>query len=350
MRRELLALGMTVSILLSLLAFTQPTSAVLTTVSGTDEVTKPDTMEFETTVEIREDERIPIESFDLVLTTEDGETVTVTFTPDGTIQSIDPADGFVGEDDAINVTELERTIEITRADRNAGYGYGYRSGTDERTNEERSFGYGYGYGYGDGPQPSFGFDIQLDSAAFAPGEYTLHVSLNTDGDDTFASNEKTFDVLSGEQDATVDVDPDTLNKASNGKWVTAYIELPNRNVTDINISTVELEGVPAVDDPKYGFVKDPEIKDRDGDGRDELMVKFPRDEVAERLETGDEVPVTVTGTVDDSTFSATDTIRVIDRGDGPASASSAPDDDRNNARSNGNHNRQGNPNNDHPNA
>jgi hypothetical protein len=41
--------------------------------------------------------------------------------------------------------------------------------------------------------------------------------------------------------AVFDIDPDTLNLRSNIKWVTTYIELPEcYNVTDINVSTVEL--------------------------------------------------------------------------------------------------------------
>jgi hypothetical protein len=56
--------------------------------------------------------------------------------------------------------------------------------------------------------------------------------------------------------------------------------LPNGyNVEDIDISTVELEGIPAIDDPKYGFVTDPVPVDRDVDGIMELMVKFDRSAV-----------------------------------------------------------------------
>lgn len=326
MRRELLTIGMTASILISLLAFTQPTAAVLTTVSGPDEVRHAEPLSFNATVEVREDERIPIQRFNLTFTPADSTgAVTVTFSPDGTVESV-TARGDAS--DHVNTTLLEQSLEINPTNRNADFGYGYLSGTDERTGENRSFGYGYGYGYGDGTQPTYGFDFHLDSAAFAPGEYTVQISLQTDGDtDAFASNAKSFEVLPAQANATVDVDPDTLNKASNGKWVTAYIELADRDVADINISSVELNGVAAVDDPRYGFVADPTFKDRDEDGLAEMMVKFPRDEVADTLEPGDEVTVTVSGTVGDAVFSANDTIRVIDRGGPPDEAGSAADDD-----------------------
>lgn len=193
MRRELLTLAVTASILLSLLAFTQPTSAVMTTVSGPDEVTKPDTLEFDTAIEIREDERVPIESFNLVLTTDDGESATITFAPDGTVMSITPAEGTVGNGD-IRIGQLRDSLEITPVESNADFGYGYGYGTDERTNESHSFGYGYGYGYGSA-QPSFEYHVSMNSTAFQQGEYTAQLSVNADGEDgLFTSNEKSFEV------------------------------------------------------------------------------------------------------------------------------------------------------------
>ena len=45
--------------------------------------------------------------------------------------------------------------------------------------------------------------------------------------------------------------------------------------------------VPADRDPGYGVVEDPEIKDRDGRGLPELMVKFDRQQVQDILEAGE---------------------------------------------------------------
>ena len=118
--------------------------------------------------------------------------------------------------------------------------------------------------------------------------------------------------------ATIDIDPNTLNLNSGGKWITAYIELPpGYDVAGISIPSVELEGaVPAESDPKYGFVKDPELRDRDGDGLPELMVKFDRAAVQALVEPADEVELTITGMWHAVKFKGTDTIRVIDRGQG----------------------------------
>lgn len=106
--------------------------------------------------------------------------------------------------------------------------------------------------------------------------------------------------------ATVDFDPDTLNRGSNGTWVVVYIELPAGNkVSDIDISTIRLEGtVPAQVRP-FG------LGDHDKDGIPDLMVKFKRSEVINLLGAGDKVTVEVTGKVGDITFEGVDVIRVI---------------------------------------
>jgi len=87
--------------------------------------------------------------------------------------------------------------------------------------------------------------------------------------------------------------------------------------TTVDLSSVELNGsVGAVDDPKYGFVEDPELRDRDNGGLPETMIKFPRDKVAESLTNGDNVSVAVTGTVSDRSFTSSDTITVKSPGKG----------------------------------
>jgi hypothetical protein len=108
--------------------------------------------------------------------------------------------------------------------------------------------------------------------------------------------------------ATVDIDPDTLNLKSNGKWITAYIELPEGyDVADIDVSTILLE------DTISAEANPTEIGDYDEDGFADLMVKFDRSNVQEILEVGDEVEITVTGELTYGTlFEGTDTIRVID--------------------------------------
>lgn len=78
---------------------------------------------------------------------------------------------------------------------------------------------------------------------------------------------------SGPIKATIDVDPDTINLKSKGKWITAYINLPEgSNVNDIEISTVMFEDVI---NAEWGRIQG-----------DTLMVKFDRAAVKEILVPG----------------------------------------------------------------
>lgn len=104
--------------------------------------------------------------------------------------------------------------------------------------------------------------------------------------------------------ATVDIDPNTLNLKSQGKWITAYVTLPEGyDVGDIDISTVQLDGII---DAAWG----------DDCEDDALMVKFDRDAVIAYLEgkglaLPTDVTLKVTGGIGDLTFEGSDTIRVI---------------------------------------
>jgi len=119
--------------------------------------------------------------------------------------------------------------------------------------------------------------------------------------------------------ADVDIDPNTLNLKSNGKFVTVYIELPEEhNAGDIVLETVHLEGIPAITDSTYGFVKNPHLMDKDGDGILERMVKFDRAMVISLIiqhmspNVKQKVTLTVTGNLYDGTyFTGSDTIKVL---------------------------------------
>jgi hypothetical protein len=108
---------------------------------------------------------------------------------------------------------------------------------------------------------------------------------------------------SGAIEMDVDIKPKTLNQKSNGKWVTVHLELSGgHDVNDIDISTVELEGIPA----DWGNVEG-----------DSLMVKFSRAAVIDYISNvlgiaeGD-VELTVTANLLDGTaLEGSDTIRVI---------------------------------------
>ena len=106
--------------------------------------------------------------------------------------------------------------------------------------------------------------------------------------------------------ATIDFDPNTLNKKSNGNWVTVYIELPaGYNINNIIISSIRLQGTIHAEPWPYC------IGDYDNDGIPDLMVKFKRADVINILPNGDNVQILVTGTVGTTTFEGVDTIRVI---------------------------------------
>jgi hypothetical protein len=117
---------------------------------------------------------------------------------------------------------------------------------------------------------------------------------------------------------TLDLDPDTLNLKSKGRWITGYIELyDGRDVRDIDIGTLLLnETIPA---ERWPYA----VGDYDEDGIPDLMVKFNRSRVQEYIEGlnlspggggifGYWVTLTVTGSFKDgTTFECSDTIRVL---------------------------------------
>ncbi len=110
--------------------------------------------------------------------------------------------------------------------------------------------------------------------------------------------------------ATVDIDPDTLNLRSQGRWITAYIELPSGfDLASVNVNTITLEGVvPAEPHPT-------EVGDHDGDGVPDLMVKFDREAVQALLEPS-EATLTVTGNWHAVLFKGGGAVRVIESGGG----------------------------------
>jgi len=115
-------------------------------------------------------------------------------------------------------------------------------------------------------------------------------------------------------EATVDIDPDTLNPGSEGNYVMAYIELPEGfDVADIVLSTVTLQ-IAGVDGIVPAAPSPTEVGDHDADGIADLMVKFDRPTVLGLIDwEGGDVTFVVAGElVDGQAFEGTDTIRVLD--------------------------------------
>jgi len=129
--------------------------------------------------------------------------------------------------------------------------------------------------------------------------------------------------------ATIDIDPDTLNLKSNGKWITAYTELPlGFDVSEIIIPTIELFADKRENGTSCTLYVDPDapsnVGDYDSDEIPDLMVKFDRQELIACLdemdfdgETGiDEIiELVVTGDLTSGIeFEGSDWIRVIKKG------------------------------------
>jgi len=106
--------------------------------------------------------------------------------------------------------------------------------------------------------------------------------------------------------ASIDINPYTLNLKSKGRWITAYVGLPEGyNVADIDVSTILLDDAIAVDSEAPT-----EIEDYDADGIPDLMIKFDRAEVIASLSVG-EATLTIIGKVNGTLFEGSDIIRVI---------------------------------------
>jgi hypothetical protein len=101
--------------------------------------------------------------------------------------------------------------------------------------------------------------------------------------------------------------PDTLNLSSNGRTIKAVLQLPEEyDPHDIVIESVSIYG------QIYALTHPIEYTDENFDGIEELAVKFDREAFEGVVPDGDDVPVTVTGEVRDTTwFTGTDMIRAI---------------------------------------
>jgi hypothetical protein len=105
---------------------------------------------------------------------------------------------------------------------------------------------------------------------------------------------------------SLDVKPETLNLNSNGKYITAYIEL----VEGYDPSLIETVAA-TVDGYSIFFAEmdKSDLGDYDEDGIPDLMVKFDRQVIQSQLSTG-WAEVTLYGVVDDALFQGSDLIWV----------------------------------------
>jgi hypothetical protein len=107
-------------------------------------------------------------------------------------------------------------------------------------------------------------------------------------------------ILQKAKTATIDIDPNTLNLKSKGKWITCYIELPEGyNVSDFDRAIILLNGTIPVDPFWMDKQLESVVGDYDDDGIPDLMVKFDRtsviDYILDQNMTYKNVTLTVTG-------------------------------------------------------
>jgi len=149
------------------------------------------------------------------------------------------------------------------------------------------------------------------------GQYTVTLNV-TDSEGLWDTIQKQIEIetppVPPTVRVTIDVHPQSLNLWSKGRWVTAYIELPEGySVADINVSTVTMDG------PVSAMLKPVAIGDYDNDTVPDLMVKFDRAEVTQYLLEVVEVDprfitvtLTLTGKLEDGTqFQGSYAIRTI---------------------------------------
>jgi len=105
--------------------------------------------------------------------------------------------------------------------------------------------------------------------------------------------------------ANIDIDPDTINLRSRGRWITCYIELPGGfSLTEVDPGSLVLNDAVAAEPWPVA------TGDYDFDGTADLMVKFSRVLLANLLPLGEQ-KVTLTGQLADGTLLAGEcTVRV----------------------------------------
>jgi hypothetical protein len=147
-----------------------------------------------------------------------------------------------------------------------------------------------------GPETQVGPYMDLPYTAL--GDYGSEIVLGFDAVETV------------EVEATLDIDPDTLNPKSNGRWVTCYLELPaGYDVENVDLGSVLLNGAVAADDSHEAV-----FGDYDDDGIADLMFKVDRSALLGTLSPGESVKVSISGELMDGTeFYGEDTVRVLDK-------------------------------------
>lgn len=153
-------------------------------------------------------------------------------------------------------------------------------------------------------------DDKIDLRTLTLGPHTLTIEA-VDIAGNKATRSITFNIKP--VPATIDVKPNTLNKASQSgeNAVTAYLEIPDYDINLIDRYTVTMstsKGIVSAQLSPTG------TGDYDNDGLPDIMVKFDRQAISAIIDMGDKVKITINGKIDGAIFEGSDAIRVIHQG------------------------------------
>jgi len=149
--------------------------------------------------------------------------------------------------------------------------------------------------------------VGFNATGLADGDYTGQVRIaSNDLDEPLTLIPADLHV--GVIGATVDIDPNTLNKNTNGNWVKGLVELPpGHDPAVIRVASVLVQRTVPVDPAAPRA-----IGDDDHDGIEDATYKFSRAGVRAAVTPGNSVPVEMIGEEEDVTwFAGTDLIRVL---------------------------------------
>lgn len=162
--------------------------------------------------------------------------------------------------------------------------------------------------------PSIGLDYPDSPTPDACPDTTTTYTLTVTDINGCLDGTEVIVIVNPQLEMTIDIDPNTLNLKSKGKWITCYIELPSGyDVGDIDISKLKISKIGNTDIvPIFSESAPTEIGDHDKDGIADLMTKFNRSLLQDIVPAQDAVKITVEGELKGGTgLIGHDTIRVI---------------------------------------
>jgi len=149
-------------------------------------------------------------------------------------------------------------------------------------------------------------NVTFDATGLPDGDRSgvVRVHSNDLTDPTLSAG---CDLHVGSISAELDVNPNDLNRSSNGNWVMGTVEPGANDPHNIRTSSVLLQrSIPV------GANTDISYPDKDGDGNLEAKYKFSRQALLNELPSGASVPVEIIGEVEDVTwFSGTAMVRAL---------------------------------------